>query len=367
VPCSYLLSAAGQSFPADGGPGSLTVSTGATCAWSVEGATGWVGGLSTTAGTGPGPVRFTVQPNEAESGRELVLMIATLPFRITQEGRASCAYSIAPEQQSFTDEGGSAQATVTTLAGCRWTATSQADWIAITSGAEGQGAGNVAYAVTPNNGTASRRGTLTIATRTLAVEQAGESPPAPADCHYAVDPVRFEPCMPAGQVTAAVTTEQGCAWTATPSASWLRLPSGTSGSGPSAITITFTENYDAPRDGTVMVRWPTPTAGQNVRIEQAGCLYAVSRSAIDVGAAGGTGTFDVIQQAEPNTCGGPTQDRCLWTARSSVSWITITSSMPRTGDQPVFFDVAANTGAASRTGTITVRDKSVTVTQAGSS
>lgn len=363
VACSYQLSADGQSFSAAGGQGSLTVSTGATCSWSVEGATGWVGELSATSGVGPGPVRFTVQPNPAEAGREQVLTVATRPFRIAQEGRGSCTYSVSPEQQAFADEGGTGQAAVTTPAGCQWTATSQAAWIAITSGAEGQGAGSVSYVVAANNGTASRRGTLTIATRTLSVEQSGEGPPAPQDCHYAVDPVRFEPCMPAGQVTAGVTTEQGCPWTAAASESWLRLTRGTSGSGQGVITITFTDNYDAPRDGIVMVRWPTPTAGQNVRVEQAGCLYAVSRATIDVSASAGTGTFDVLQQAMPNTCGGPTQDRCVWTARSSVSWITITSSMPRAGDNPVHFDVAANTGAA-RTGTITVRDKSVTVTQA---
>jgi hypothetical protein len=308
-------------------------------------------------------VGFTVQPNPAEAARELVLTVATRPFRITQEGRASCTYSVSPEHQGFTDEGGTGQAAVTTLAGCRWTATSQAAWIAITSGGEGQGPGGVTYSVAANNGTESRRGTLTIATRTLTVEQAGEGPPPAQDCHYAVDPVRFEPCMPAGQVTAGITTEPGCTWTATASESWLRLTRGTSGSGSGVITIAFTDNYDAPRDGIVMVRWPTPTAGQNVRVEQAGCLYAVSRATIDFSASAGTGTFDVIQQAVPNTCGGPTQDRCVWTARSSVSWITITSGMPRVGDEPVHFDVAANTGAA-RTGTITVRDKSVTVTQA---
>jgi hypothetical protein len=66
----------------------------------------------------------------------------------------------------------------------------------------------------------------------------------------------------------------------------------------------------------------------------------------------------------PNTCGGATQDRCLWTAVSDVPWITITSSMPRTGDNPVAFTVAANTGAA-RTGRITVRDRVVSITQAG--
>ena len=114
-----------------------------------------------------------------------------------------------------------------------------------------------------------------------------------------------------------------------------------------------------------MVRWSTPTAGQNIRVAQAGCRYAVSRTAISMVAAGGPGTFDVIQQSDPTTCGGATQDRCMWTARSQVSWITITSSMPRSGDDPVAFTVAANDSTAPRAGTIVVRDQVVTITQAG--
>ena len=114
-----------------------------------------------------------------------------------------------------------------------------------------------------------------------------------------------------------------------------------------------------------MVRWPTPTAGQNIHVAQAGCRYAVSRSAISAAAAGGPGTFDVIQESDPNTCGGATQDRCIWTAASDVPWITVTSSMPRAGDNPVSFTVAANNDVASRVGRINVRDQVVVITQAG--
>jgi hypothetical protein len=131
------------------------------------------------------------------------------------------------------------------------------------------------------------------------------------------------------------------------------------------ISLTYTDNYDAPRAGVVMVRWPTPTAGQNIHVAQAGCLYAVSRPEISIGAPGGAAAFDVIQQSLPNTCGGATQDRCLWTAQSDVTWITITSSMPRTGDKPVTFMVAANDGTSPRVGRIAVRDKIVVITQAG--
>jgi len=114
-----------------------------------------------------------------------------------------------------------------------------------------------------------------------------------------------------------------------------------------------------------MVRWPAPTLGQNVRVAQAGCRYAVSKSAIAVPAAGGSNGFDVIQQSDPTECGGATQDRCVWSALADVPWLTITSSMPRSGDNPVAFAVSPNPGPEARVGRITVRDQAVLVTQAG--
>jgi hypothetical protein len=100
-------------------------------------------------------------------------------------------------------------------------------------------------------------------------------------------------------------------------------------------------------------------------VAQAGCYYAVSTASISIAAAGGSGQFNVIQQSDPIQCGGATQDRCLWTAQADVPWITVTSSMPQAGDNPVSFTVAANPGPSARTGRITVRDKVVQITQSG--
>jgi hypothetical protein len=83
-----------------------------------------------------------------------------------------------------------------------------------------------------------------------------------------------------------------------------------------------------------------------------------------VPATGADGSFDVLQMAQPNVCGGPTQDRCVWTAVSGDPWITVLSSMG-VGDGRVSFRVAANDGPSSRTGTITVRDKVFQITQMG--
>jgi hypothetical protein len=282
---------------------------------------------------------------------------------IAQEGRAPtvCSYELSPARADFGRDAATGTFTVSAPDGCAWTAASRASWITINSGTQGAGNGSVSYAVTRNTEIADRVGTIAVAERTFTVEQSGDA----GLCQYSVAPVDFRPCMAGGTLTATVTTQANCAWIATSNAPWLSVPSGGSGSGSGVITFTFSDNYDAPRQGVVMVRWHTPTAGQNVQVAQAGCLYAVSRSAINVAAAGGSGTFDVIQQSEPITCGGATQDRCVWTARSDVSWITVTSSMPRAGDNPVAFTVAANAGTASRVGRVTVRDKVVVITQAG--
>ena len=365
VPCSYTLSSQSQSFTAEGGPGAVSISTDAACSWSVAGATGWVTLLSPASATGTGSFNFTVLPNAEQAAREKILTVASLPFTIRQDGRTPCSFSIAPEKNNFDDDGGTAQVTVTAAAGCGWKATSNVAWIAVTAGAEGQGNGSVTYAVTPNNATTARTGTLTVAGRTVTVDQTGEDVTQPVNCTYSVAPVDFTPCMAGGRLTATVTTQATCTWTAAPGASWLQIPSGRSGTGSGVVTIAFSDNYDAPRDGTVMVRWPTPTAGQNIHVAQAGCLYAVTKNAFSFASAGGSGTFDVLQQSLPNTCGGALQNRCVWTARSSASWITVTSSMPRSGDEPVSFTVAANPGTASRVGTIVVRNKVVTITQAG--
>jgi hypothetical protein len=232
----------------------------------------------------------------------------------------------------------------------------------VTSGSSGTGTGSVGYSVARNNEVAGRTAAITVGERTFTVTQAGDL----GNCEYSVTPVVFSPCMSVPYtMTATVTTEQGCTWTADPGASWITVTGGSSGSGSGTVSFRVSDNWEAPRQGVVKVRWPTPTAGQNLQISQAGCFYAVTKSDISIIAAGGSDTFDVIQQSEPNTCGGATQNACMWTAQSSVGWIRVTSTMPRVGDDRVSFTVEANPGTTARTGTIVVRDKVVRITQAG--
>jgi len=61
--CSYSLSSGGQAFTAAGGTGSIAITTGATCSWTVGPLPTWVTLTSPASGTGNGTVTFEVSPN----------------------------------------------------------------------------------------------------------------------------------------------------------------------------------------------------------------------------------------------------------------------------------------------------------------
>lgn len=361
--CSYSISPSEVSMGSQGGSGTVSVTAGANCSWSASSSANWIAITGGASGSGPGTVSYSIDANAATATRSGSLTIGGQTYAVTQAARAAaiCSYELSPGSADFTKDGGAGTFTVTAPAGCAWTASSSGQWILINSGTQGSGPATVSYSVTRQSDTAGRTGAIIVSDKGFTIRQSGDV----GACLYSVTPVAFSPCMPAGTVTATISTQTSCPWTAASNASWLVVPSAPSGTGSATVSMSFSDNYDAPREGIVMLRWPTPAAGQNVHVAQAGCRYAVSRTAIGFTSSGGSGTFDVIQQSDPTTCGGATQDRCIWMARSDVGWITITSSMPRAGDNPVAFTVAPNDATTARVGTIIVRDQVVTISQAG--
>jgi len=322
--------------------------------------------MSITAGassTGAGVVSVTVTANAGTAERTGTLTIAGQAVSVVQRATAIvCTYEISPSTATFGANGDSRSFAVTAPASCTWTATSGAAWIRVVSPVgQGDGNGTVSYIVDRNTDIGGRSGSISVAGRTFTISQSGDT----ALCEYRVSPVELSPCMAASQVTTSIVTDAACPWTVAPDAGWMSIASGGSGSGSATITINVADNWDAPRTGIVMVRWPTATAGQNVRVAQAGCRYAVSTSAISVVAAGGAARFDVFQQSDPYTCGGPLQNACVWTAQADVPWITVNTSMPQAGDNPVQLTIAANDSSSARSGNVRVRDQVVRITQAG--
>lgn len=359
--CTYAIAPASHTLGPDGGSATVTVTAPAGCAWTAASVVPWLSISTGATGAGNGSVVYTATAHTGTDTRTATLTIATQAHTVTQQGRpAGCTLSLTPESVDLPKDAASGTFAVNLQGGCAWTAVSNADWLLVTSSPNGSGSGTVSYAVSRNNAITSRTGAIAVGQETFIVRQQGDV----ANCQFTVTPVAFEPCMSATTLRVTVTTDAVCQWTATPVAGWIGV-SRASGTGPATVDLSVGDNYDAPREGIVQFRWDTPTLGQNVRVAQAGCSYAVTRDAFSFTATGGTGTFDVLQQSIPTVCGGPLQDRCIWSAVSDVPWITITSSMPRAGDQPVAFVVAANSGPA-RTGRITLRDRVVVISQAGS-
>ncbi|HEX8493390.1 MAG TPA: S8 family serine peptidase [Pyrinomonadaceae bacterium] len=85
----------------------------------------------------------------------------------------TCAFTLSQLAQSFPRSGGSFSVNVTAPGGCSWSASSNAGWITITSGALGSGNGTVNFQVATNPGATSRTGTLNIAGQIFTITQAG--------------------------------------------------------------------------------------------------------------------------------------------------------------------------------------------------
>lgn len=360
--CTITLTPPARAFTADGGDASVSIAASASsCAWTATLDANWVAFVTAPSGTGNGALTYRVSANPQTAPRAATLAIGGTSHPITQAAAqpVDCSVTLTPTTAMFDDRGGTGTVQVASPDVCTWTAVSQAAFLSVTSGASGTGNGTVAYTVAENNTSADRSGTLLIGGETFTVSQTSE----PVSCDYAVSPTAFTPCMPAGTTAATVTAPQGCPWTVSTSVPWLTVTSGDTGSGTGQIQVAFSSNYDAPRSGTVMVRWPTPTAGQNLQVDQAGCMYGVSQSAFVFPAGGGNGSFMVLQQSDPIVCGGPLQNACVWTPTTNVSWIMITTPGQHVGDDNVSFTVAPNGTGSGRVGTIQVRDRTIQVTQ----
>ncbi len=172
-PCSFSINPTSASFAAAGGTGSVTVTTQAGCNWTAATNNAFITITSGTSGSGSGTVTYAVAANTSATARSGSLTIAGLTHSVSQAGSAPCSFSINPTSAFFGAEGGTGSVTVTTQAGCNWTAVSNNPFITITSGASGSGSGTVSYSVAPRILATPRNGSLTIAGFTHSVSQAG--------------------------------------------------------------------------------------------------------------------------------------------------------------------------------------------------
>lgn len=332
--CTYALNRTTYSAGPSGGSGAVAVTTAAVCPWTAASNAPWLT-VNPAGGSGPGLVTFTVAPTQGPE-RTGTAVIAGNLFTVTQA--PGCAYEVEPTSRTVPASGGTAAVAVRTAAGCAWSAQSNTPWITIQGVASGNGPGDVTLAITPTTGGA-RTGTVIIAGQQVSVSQT-------AGCTIAISPQSQAVPLSGGTGKVTVTAGEGCPWTATSSASWLTVSSGSSGSGNGEVQFAVAGTTGPARSATLTI------AGQTFTVTQGGgCTYTLSPQDYTAPSAGGSSSVNVTAG---NGCG--------WTATSNAPWLTITSGSNGSGNGSVTFAAAANTGPA-RSGTLTIAGNAFTVNQ----
>lgn len=178
--------------------------------------------------------------------------------------------------------------------------------------------------------------------------------PAPAPCTYPLSPSAQSVPAAGGTAQFAVNAAGGCAWSATSSAVWLRITSGSSGSGSGYVNVTADPNSaTTSRTATITVQGQTVTVTQAAVSTGGSCTTTVTPGSVSLPAGASSGSLAVMSGSG-----------CTWSASSSAGWLTITSSTGG-GTGWVNYSATANGSSSVRTGTITVAGQPIVFAQAG--
>ncbi len=339
--CTYGVTPSSRTVAASGGSDVFDIDTAAGCSWTAVSNTPWLTITSGPSGTGAGRVAFSAAANTG-SARTGTLGIAGTVVTVTQSG---CSYTVAPGSFSFPQEGGTASASVTTTAGCAWTAASPVPWVRITAGATGAGSGVVSIAVDPASGLTARTATLTVAGQDVRVDQAANT------CAYDLSTTSFSANAAGGTGSVSVTAAATCPWTASSNDAWLSITSGASGSGNGTVAFSIAANTGAARIGTLTIAGRTFTVTQAAPVQA--CTYAIQPTSASIGASASTISVTLTTQAG-----------CPWTASSGAPWLSVSGVASGAGSATVTINAEANPTTLVRTSTVSIGGQALTVDQA---
>lgn len=337
APCELQLSSTEESFSPAGGDRSVHVrASSPACTWTAVPNEAWITIATGTEGRGEGDVRIRVAASNGLP-RSGTVSIGGRSLKVTQ---SECAVVVEPLAVSMPAAGGSGGITVRTDASCRWSASSDAGWLAVSGGGAGTGPGEVRFTVAASDGTG-RTGSIRVADRQVTVTQG-------SGCGVSVQPSRVEVGAAGGTETVEISAGTGCGWSVASRADWLSIVSAPEGMGAARVAIAVAQNPGPARSGELRV------GDRPILFAQAsGCRYAVTPRAIDVVAGGGVASVALTTSAD-----------CSWRAASASPWITVRDAAG-SGPQQVEFSVAPNF-APPRSATLTVAGETITVTQPSS-
>jgi hypothetical protein len=343
--CTFTIAPLNQTFSDPSATGTVTVTTSSGCNWAATSNDSWITVTAGNTGSGNSTVSYSITSNTSTLQRVGTITIAGQVHSITQSGVAPCSYTISPASLSFNASGGSGSINVNTASGCQWLATTNDNWINITSNNSGSGIGIINYSILNNTTTSQRTGTITIAGQIHTIIQSG------LQCLYTISPTASSHPFTSDAGSFNINSANGCNWTAVTTDNWITIGAAT-GSGNGNVTYTITANTNTTqRLGIISVAGQTFTVVQN---GTSSCSYSINPSNQTLTSTLETGSFNVT-----------TISGCSWTAISNDSWISITSGNNGSGNGTVHFTCQENTSTTQRVGTITVGGQICTITQSG--
>lgn len=257
--CAYTLAADPDDFDRDGGNGRLTIATAAACKWTIKSDATWLTVEGPTQGEGPATLKFSAALNEDAGQRQMTLAVADKSAGILQRGQGDCSYHVTPTTAILPRAGRTGDITVTTAAGCTWTATSDASWLHL-GAASASGTGMLSYSADANPDSGVRSSPIKIrwvaptAGQNVFVAQRGTCIVAAVGEGSGIgNPLTVAAAGATAHVFVLVDTPfSGCPWSVTTADPWLVVesPRGGVGSGDGDVRVSVAPNPSAqPRQG----------------------------------------------------------------------------------------------------------------------
>jgi glucose/arabinose dehydrogenase len=192
-------------------------------------------------------------------------------------------------------------------------------------------------------------GELYVVDHNGTVNRIASTTPPPCSFSIAPESRNFQAAGGTGDV--AVSGGSGCSWNASSNAPWIRITSGSSGTGTGSVSYTVDANTAASaRSGNMTIAGRTFAVAQN---GTAACAVAISPSQATYTRGGGEGIVTVSAD-----------DGCEWRAASNSSWIRITSEATGSGSGTVTYSIVLRSGGlGTRGGKITIGRQSISIRQ----
>ena len=327
----------------------VTVEALSDTTWAAKPNASWISVVDGGNGKGSDLVTIAISENPSWKARTGTVAIGTETFTVTQEGRTALEFDIDPKATTASVNGANGVIAVTATPDLPWSAESRANWLTVYEAtAQGAGNGNVVYSASPNPTLYDRTGSIAVTPGDERTEGRTHMVMQPA-ATSALSRNGYEFEAPGENCEVLVTVPEIVQWQIENTNWWLKVHGETNRMGSGTVTLQTVPNDTVKaRGGTVTIARKKFTVAQKGRNVELGYETKV------FGPEVGSDTISVMPDGN-----------VPWMAvASDPTWITIVSGVNGTGGGEIVYVVSPYVGdGEARTGTITVGDKVVYITQ----